>query len=460
MKTPPTADVRPTRRAFGPVLLPVAALVVAALLWLQSSDGQRVRINLTAPTGFGLQAGDPVRLRGVDVGSILEVSAVEEGGVLMVAGLDEEHAWIAREGAAFHVVRPRITLEGVAGLEALLGPKAVEVIAPALGAPPATTFALVDEALPLPRQVRERGLSLRLLATERYGLAQGAPLRFRGVVVGEVLRVELASDGTQVVVEVLVFEPYVELVGPKTRFWETGGAEVEASLTGGLRLDLDALPDLAHGSIAFATPEAGVLRDGAVFRLADGPEEEWLEWSEPLRAGLGPSPARVPSAVLSVHSWKGGRFFARERREEGWVLLLPDGAIAPSVLVRTPKGAAEGSSELLVSGKRLRITEQESGGLERAVWIEELAGLAGSNVSSRNPSSPEDVLVRVGERWIPCSAERWSPGDQGLWSLGLVIGEGVLLGAPVVAIEDGTLLGVLGRQGAGGWPILPIPATR
>ena len=78
--------------------------------------------------GHGIQPGDPVRLRGIDVGVVEHVvldAALEK--VLVTAKLMRESSRLAREGTLFWIERPQVGLGAVRGLDTVVGPKYIGV---------------------------------------------------------------------------------------------------------------------------------------------------------------------------------------------------------------------------------------------------------------------------------------------------------------------------------------------
>jgi paraquat-inducible protein B len=101
------------------------------------------------------------------------------------------------------------------------------------------------------------------------------------VKVGLVDEHRLSPDGTRVLVTIVIFEPYHQLVRAQTRFWNSGGISVKIGLTGA-ELRSNSLESLLAGGVSFATPDDAARGqpppDGTIFDLHDEHEKAWLKW--------------------------------------------------------------------------------------------------------------------------------------------------------------------------------------
>ena len=174
----------------------VLALSLVATAW--RSPGPIVTIEFAE--GHGIQPGDPVRLRGIDVGVVEHVvldAALER--VRVTARLMREARQLAREGTLFWIERPQVGLDAVRGLDTVVGPKYVGVQPGPSDGPARDLFVGVES----PRQVVGDGKhTLTLQFRQGHGIRAGSPVRFRGVQVGEVVDVGLSASGSEVLVRV------------------------------------------------------------------------------------------------------------------------------------------------------------------------------------------------------------------------------------------------------------------
>ena len=115
------------------------------------------------------------------------------------------------------------------------------------------------------------GLRLTLTAPQS-NIAQGAPVYYRGLEVGEVLRRQLNADASAVDIEVVIEPAHAALVNTNSVFWDVSGVHAELGLSGA-RIDVASLRTLLAGGIVFATHGAvgEPVESGASFPLLAQP---------------------------------------------------------------------------------------------------------------------------------------------------------------------------------------------
>ncbi len=327
---------------------------------LGMTDGQSQEIHIQFPAGEGLEVGDPIRFRGIVVGEVTYVELQQSlesisVGVRLVGASRE----LARAGTQFWIERPRLDLTEIRGLETLLGGRYIAMQPSSLDSPVTTEFIGLAEPPPLPR--RDGSLELELDASSRLGLVRGAPITYRGLEVGRVSKVGLASDGASVKVSVVIDTEYAELVRANSKWWAIGGIELDASLTG-VQVSIESLSAWIRGGIAFATPPTPGERvvTGHRFMLEAEPQSEWLQW-QPRIAVRGSNQSvggkELPRPIRVVASWQASWLgLYRRRTLETWGIALEDKSLrVPSSFVRK---ALEADSDVLieVAGKSFALS--------------------------------------------------------------------------------------------------------
>ncbi len=446
----PQARVERLGRPSWAWLLPLAALGLALWLGARAWSERGPLIRVRAADGHGTKAGDLVRHRGIAVG---EIESVELAGdlseVLLTARLQRSAAGLARAGTRFWVVRPSLGLEGAQGLETVLGARYLAVLPGPADAAPQEEFVALAEA-PLPGLDEEGALEVVLEADSRSGLSRGAPVLYRGIQVGTVVSVGLASDATAVELRVAVRPAYGELVRTDTRFWELGGAEVSLGFSG-IDLELGSLRSLLSGGIALATPTQPGPRasTGQRFPLASEPEKEWLEWRPalPIGSALLPPGARLPELLRLRLVWKQGRLIARSRSREGWALCVEERLVAPADLLTPPDGAEQDSCFLEFLGEQHPLTRPPdwaaNGLAARSVDWEESVG------PPREPGfalgEPVDCIATTDPSVAPVAISAFHLRNEGAcWNVGQELAfDPSLHGAAVISRVDGKLIGLL-----------------
>lgn len=438
-------DIR-RRASWWVWLIPAAAALVALGLGLAALLGRGPAVTIELASAHGLVAGDVLRHRGMEAGRVVAVELdVERKLAVVVLRLRDDAADLAREGSRFWVERPLLGVDGVRGLDTLIGGPHLAVL-PGDG-PPQRHFVALERP-PVRGPEFDGALELVLEAPRRGGLVPGAPVLYRQVPVGTVLNAGLAVDARTVEVRIAIAARYAELVRPGTRFWQVGGVRLKAGILDGLELRLDSLAALAQGGVAFATPPTDERTTGVVtghrFALHDRPEDEWLRWAPSLRlrsASLGPGPA-VPLLRRAALAWVEEGWWDSKRRRAGWVLPLGAMVLGPADLLEPPAEERVARVRFELDGTSHELTgEPQRHGL---LALRPLAGVGGALPAAlRVPQAPEDLVLVDGE-----SAELVLPGARltaadGGWRLaaGQVLDPG-WHGAAALALGDGALIGI------------------
>jgi paraquat-inducible protein B len=282
--TAPEPLLQPARQGRWVWLIPLAALAFTAVLFATYMVKRGPVIGITMSHGHGIKAGDLLRCRGIVVGEVEHVRlGAALDGVEAKVRLDSAAAGIAVSGSRFWVVRPRLSLTRVGGMETIAGPRYLAVI-PGEGARQKRFAAL--RTPPSIASLDEGGLQVLLRATERGSLRPGAPVTYRQVHIGTVLSVELSQDATQVHVRAYIEPRYAALVRANSIFWNVSGADLQLGLKG-LRFEVESLQALLDGGVALATPDPPGERvaNGHEFDLQRDADDDWLEWSPALEVG-------------------------------------------------------------------------------------------------------------------------------------------------------------------------------
>jgi len=347
----PSAVVAPRKRPLGSLFLPLVALLVAGYLGLTNWAGGGSSIEVRAVEGHGIKAGDPLRYRGIHVGAVRSVALEPDlSGVRLDVRLDPEATELAREGSRFWIVRPHLGLDSVQGLETVVGARYLSVLPGPAGAAPAEHFEALVEP-PLTEPLSPDGLRLMLEAPSRFHLQPGAPLEYRQIQVGTITAVGLASDASSVEVSVYVRPEYRLLIRENTRFWETGGIEIDLRLMEGLSVEMESLRSLLVGGVSLATPEAEgrPATDGMRFRLHDDAQPEWLEWRPtlPIGADFGSGFDHAPLERAELR-WKDDGVLRRTRSRSAWLVPVAGGWLGPADVLTEVESAREPGASLVV----------------------------------------------------------------------------------------------------------------
>ena len=225
-------------------------------------------IKITFASADGIKPGSTlIKYKGLTVGRVKDVKLNDDlKSVTVYALLDNAAREFAKEKTRFWIVRAKLGLSEVSGLETIVTGPYIE-LDPGSG-PEKTRFAGLEQK---PVDLRNtEGLRLVLEANELGSLSAGAPVYYKKVKVGEVESYKL-SDSHKIAINIFIPQQYTNLVNRNSRFWNASGVEVEASLSKGLKVNTQSLKSIISGGISFETPQYDTnvitCKQGDIFTL-------------------------------------------------------------------------------------------------------------------------------------------------------------------------------------------------
>lgn len=234
-------------------LIPILTLIIGGWLIYRTLADQGPVVTIEFRTAAGIEAGRTrVKYKSVDVGVVEQVQFAQDFSNVMVRvrfdpGMDN----LLRRNTRFWVVRPEFSLRGASGLETLISGAYIQ-IDPGPGSPQRHFVGLEDQPL---ITADEPGRTVTLVTETLGGIDAGSPIYYRGILAGEVLGRELASDRRSIYISAFIRDPFDQLVRGNTRFWNVSGVDVGFGADGP-EVRMESLQSLIFGGIAFETPAA------------------------------------------------------------------------------------------------------------------------------------------------------------------------------------------------------------
>jgi len=257
----PQAKTVTKSNSISPIwVIPIIALLIGAWLVFQSST---IFVEVTFKSAAGLEAGKTlVKLRNVKIGKLTEVRFAEDlSEVIVVMELTGISSDILTDSTRFWVVKPRVGVEGVSGLDTLLSGAYIE-IDPGEGGSPMQKFKGLEE--PHLYQLGNPGTKYILNSNKLGSLSRGAPIKYRGITVGSITRYKLIEDHSYVEIEIFINSPHDKFVKKHSRFWNISGMNVALDAKG-FDFKMESVSSLISGGIAFTnayTPTAEDTEQG------------------------------------------------------------------------------------------------------------------------------------------------------------------------------------------------------
>ena len=231
-----------------PALAALVGLSLVINAWLQAGP----TITISFQSAEGLEAGKtPVKYKNVVIGRVNKIHlSADHNHVLVKVALEKSAESFATQGTRYWVVRPRIGLGGVSGIDTLLSGAFIGVDVGDSNAP-ADEF----KGLETPPAVNHGapGRSFVLHSEDLGSLDIGSPVYYRRIQVGRVVSYLLDSDGKGVTMQIFVDGPNDKFVTTTTRFWNASGIDVSVGAAG-LKVNTQSLASVLAGGLAFQDP--------------------------------------------------------------------------------------------------------------------------------------------------------------------------------------------------------------
>ncbi|MDH4193514.1 MAG: MlaD family protein [Nitrospirota bacterium] len=232
-------------------IIPVVAAIIGGWLIYKTISEKGPTVTMTFEDGSGLEAGKTkIKYKSIDIGTVKSVHiSLDLSRVVVTAEFNRMAEPYLTENTRFWVVRPRIGLGGISGLETLVS-GAFIAMDPRPGAS-AQTFTGLEKPPGVTRE--DEGAQFRLRAENLGSSSPGAPIFFHDIQVGRVLDYELEKDGGAVLIDIFIQAPHHLRVRDTSRFWQLSGFEISLGAEG-LDVKMESLNSLLTGGIAFDTP--------------------------------------------------------------------------------------------------------------------------------------------------------------------------------------------------------------
>jgi paraquat-inducible protein B len=227
-------------------------------------------VKISFRSAKGIQAGQTeIRHLGIAIGYVESTALnLEDQSVEATVRFQPAYEKLHNAGATFTLVEPRISLDGVTGLDTLVSGVYIDCV-PGPGGAVATSFegrTLSDDGM-LTAQSERDGIQVTLHAKSLPPIGEGAPVLYRGLVAGRVEGTAIGPDG-EPTLDAVVRRQFAAAVSRNARFWQVPATTIQAG-PGVLNIDVAGLQTLVQGGVAFDVfgPPEGKAENGAKFEL-------------------------------------------------------------------------------------------------------------------------------------------------------------------------------------------------
>lgn len=242
----PTARLRRTPWRGWIWSVPLAAMILVGYLVVRTWVFEGPVVTVTFPTAEGVGPdGTPVKYKGVQVGRVTAVKLSDNAQqVTLTMSMNGDADKLLRTRTRFWIVKPNILSGNVSNL---ISGSYVEM-RPGKGKKNYHFKGLLHAPMDEPSSP---GTKVALYAPRTWNIQKGASVLYHGLKAGKVLGVSYEPSHESVRLNVFIRKPFDKLMGPRVRFWQTGGFGLSTA-GGGAQIHMPSLQTLLQGGISFA----------------------------------------------------------------------------------------------------------------------------------------------------------------------------------------------------------------
>ncbi len=262
---PHEAHFRPGRWPGLVWAVPIGALLVVAWIGIRAFVHNGPEVHVAFPLVGGIKTQHTkVKYRGAVVGHVSEVRIypIRDQMKVDIRFNSDMEGYLARD-TKFWIVGNSFQATSLSSLKTVITGPYID-IDPVKGK---TWHKFVGAAKPPILKHRHQGETFVLLTRHLGNIARGSKVYYRHMKVGAVLGYRLPKRRGRFHVYIFVRAPYQQLVQTTTKFWDASALHVALGGSGP-GIELQSLPALISGAVAFMTPAQGHgVRSGTRFTL-------------------------------------------------------------------------------------------------------------------------------------------------------------------------------------------------
>lgn len=250
---PPSATVKPIKSISTVWFIPIIAIFIGCWMLYYQWSNQGPQIIIEFATAEGIEAGKTkIKSRNVDIG---EVSKIElsrnSNSVFVTARIQKSAEHLLVENSQFWVVSPQISHSGVSGLSTLISGVYIE-ISPGDSHEEQFEYQALDSPPVTP--LGTPGLHITLNSNDQFAYAEGDPIIYKGLTVGQFEDIYFNFDERIVYYNAFIKAPYHQLLTTNTKFWDVSGIQVDLN-SDGISLKTGSFATVLTNGVTFGVPE-------------------------------------------------------------------------------------------------------------------------------------------------------------------------------------------------------------
>ncbi len=215
--------------------------------------------------------------KGVNIGKVVDMKLLRSKKVEVEALIYDNYDFFAKEGSIFFLKKPKISLQEVSNLGSTVMAVNIGVIK---GDGKYKHRFKGYDSKPVFANYKE-GSIFKIEDKTASSVGVDAPIYYKNVQIGKVLKVDLKSDGSRGIISCLIWHKYAKLIRTNSKFYDISGFEMKFSIFSGSKIESNTFTSLLKGGLVVVTPyEYGKRADHKTkFILHKTLKEDWKKIS-------------------------------------------------------------------------------------------------------------------------------------------------------------------------------------
>ncbi len=267
-------------------IAPIIAILITTGMIYKTYVNAGTRITIIVNNGDGIKDGKtPIMYKGIKVGVVEDIHIKEDdvSKLELIALIDKAAAeGITREGNMFWMVKPKVSITEVSGLDTIVSGIYIAVMPVKNTKEELFDLPYQDEFVALdspPVDIFDPGLAITVNTLNKGDIAIGAPVLYNKQAIGKVEDKKLSTDRLSIDLFLRIESKYADLVHEESIFYKADAVEVKASLSE-IKVHMGSFASFIAGGISMHnTTEAfssALARDNTRFTLYDNRDEIML----------------------------------------------------------------------------------------------------------------------------------------------------------------------------------------
>lgn len=348
-------------------IVPIIALLIGLWLIYDNISKAGTQITLTLSNAEGIEAGKTkIKVLSVDVGVVEQIKLSEDLSHLQVlARIQPEAQALLVTDTQFWVVKPRIGLGGISGLNTVLSGAFIQ-LQPGKSRQAQEQFEVLDQPPISPNGAL--GLHVNLVGKIANALHVGDPVSYQGLRVGRVVSTRFDPKQRSMHHELFIEKPYDVLITDNSRFWTTIGIDFKLDAEG-FKASIPTVESLVAGGVSFGhlndQPLGHPVQPDTLFELHPNEEtarqqvyDQYLEYvlmvDDSVRGLSNGAPVEFKGIRIGTVMQVAWHYFSKARQA---------GDYAIPVLIRIEPGRIHDAEQRNLSVWQARMTQMLKRGL-------------------------------------------------------------------------------------------------